>query len=134
MHQSYIHLPLLEPYKIGIYCEVFLFFFCEVFLVCLSNTRKHTEISVFGDLRSLKETKENHGSFKKAVCCIARAIKHKVKNKVGCDVVCLHFQFLGRLRQEGLSGPRVQSLGTLARPNVLNKHTDIYTQERGNQE
>lgn len=109
----------------------FLFFFCEVFFLgCLSNTRKQTEISVFGDLRSLKETKENHGSFKKAVCCIARAIKHKVKNKVGHDVICLLFQFLGRLRQEGLSGPRVQSLGTLARPDVLNKHTDIYTRKR----
>lgn len=60
----------------------FYFLFCEVFLICLSNTRKQKEISVFGDLRSLKETKKNHHSFKNAVCCIARAIKHKVKDKV----------------------------------------------------
>lgn len=130
MHQSYIHSSPLEPIKIGIYCEVFFsFLFREVFLVCLSNTRKQKEISAFGDLRSLKETKKNRDSFKKAVCCIARAIKHKVKDKVGCDVICLLFQFLRRLRQEGLFGPRVQSLGTLARSDILNKHINIYTRK-----
>lgn len=56
--------PLLEPFKIGIYC---ILFFLKFFLYAY-QILGNTEISVFGDLRSLKETKKNHDSFKKAVC------------------------------------------------------------------